>query len=559
MKKGMNRKYAAAALAMIMLAGSLAGCGNRSKDTSVPADAATGSEAGEESTPGGETKEDPITITAFKNSVAMPADWKWGDDPVSQRITELTGVTVEMQYATTTDNTEINTLLASGEKLPDIIITAANGPVRSLLVDQGFAVPLNELADKSYPEFYEVLPKDMDKIYQEADGNFYCVASFYGDANKYGDQILNSRGPVSFSIRKDLYDELGRPDVSTLENYKNVVLQIKEKHPEINHPIWDYMINTPWNSSSLLNVLARMYGADNNYFHYNGDQVEMVFMQPYYKEALKTYNNWYRSGLINPEMFAYKTDQQHASMKEQDIISYVGYYWSLLQMTGIMDQMVYETIEFPMPEGKNSEELKIHDDYFSTGYDGVFITKDAKDPVRCLKYIAFLLSDEGQLLQRYGLEGLTWEKDEQGRPRETELKIETERESMEKLQKELGVYNYDFAWLTSTWAIVYGAHNTYQSYPGALRDFEIMTPHQQNERFSDLVYALTDTDELVLREQIFDTWKSGAAAIIVTNSDAEFEAAYDKFISDMNKSGVDQLCSYFTQNSEYWKALGLSE
>ena len=50
-----------------------------------------------------------------------------------------------------------------------------------------------------------------------------------------------------------------------------------------------------------------MYGADNNYFHYNGDQVEMVFMQPYYKEALKTYNDWYRSGLINPEMFAYKT------------------------------------------------------------------------------------------------------------------------------------------------------------------------------------------------------------------------------------------------------------
>ncbi len=78
MKKGMNRKYAAAALAMIMLAGSLAGCGNRSKDASVPAGAATGSEAGAESTPGGETKEEPITITAFKNSVAMPADWKWG-------------------------------------------------------------------------------------------------------------------------------------------------------------------------------------------------------------------------------------------------------------------------------------------------------------------------------------------------------------------------------------------------------------------------------------------------------------------------------------------------
>ena len=65
------------------------------------------------------------------------------------------------------------------------------------------------------------------------------------------------------------------------------------------------------------------------------------------------------------------------------------------------------------------------------------------------------LSDEGQILQRYGTEGLTWEKDEHGRPKETELKITTEAESVEKMQRELGVYNYDFSWLTSTWAIVY--------------------------------------------------------------------------------------------------------
>ena len=502
---------------------------------------------------------EPVTLTAFKNGVAMPPDWEWGDDPTSKRITELTGVTVEVQYAATTDNTEINTMLASGEKLPDFVITDAHGPVRNMMVDQGFAQPLNKLADEFYKPFYDVLPKDMDKVYLESDGNFYCVVDFYGDESKYDDQILNTRGPVSFSIRKDLYDEAGRPDVSTLNNYKNVLLQIKEKHPEINHPIWDWMISTPWNSSSMLNALARMYGATNNYFHYNGDQVEMVFMQPYYKEALKTYNDWYRSGLINAEQFTYKSDQQRAAGKAQDFISFVGYYWVVLQWTGILGEMVYETIEFPLPEGKSSEDFKIHDDYFSTGNSGVFITKDTEHPDRCIEYLSFLLSDEGQILQRYGTEGLTWEKDEHGRPKETELKITTEAESVEKMQRELGVYNYDFSWLTSTWAIVYGAHNTYQAYPGALHDFEIMTPHQQNERFSDLVYSLTDTDAMVLKEQIFDTWKSGTAAIIVANSESEFEDAYAKFISDMNQSGVDQLCQYFTENAEHWRSLGLSQ
>ena len=135
----------------------------------------------------------------------------------------------------------------------------------------------------------------------------------------------------------------------------------------------------------------------------------MVFMQPYYKEALKTYNDWYRSGLINAEQFTYKSDQQRAAGKAQDFISFVGYYWVVLQWTGILGEMVYETIEFPLPEGKSSEDFKIHDDYFSTGNSGVFITKDTEHPDRCIEYLSFLLSDAGQILQRSGTEGLTWD------------------------------------------------------------------------------------------------------------------------------------------------------
>ena len=130
MKKKMKR-VVACTLSLVLLAFSLAGCGG-SSDTDVPAgkdlpEAA----AGEQETAGdaggqsaaadtSEYSKEPVTLTAFVNSVMMPTDWKWGDDPTSQKITELTGVTLDIQYATTTDNMELNTMLASGEKLPDL-------------------------------------------------------------------------------------------------------------------------------------------------------------------------------------------------------------------------------------------------------------------------------------------------------------------------------------------------------------------------------------------------------------------------------------------------------
>lgn len=569
MKRKMKR-VVACTLSLVLLAFSLAGCGG-SSDTDVPAGKdLPESAAGEQETAGdaggqsaaadtSEYSKEPVTLTAFVNSVMMPTDWKWGDDPTSQKITELTGVTLDIQYATTTDNMELNTMLASGEKLPDFIITPANGPVRPLLVDQGFVLPYNDLIEQYAPHLGEIMPKNMDKIYTEPDGKFYCTVSFFGDENRYGDQILNSRGSISVSMNKKYYDEIGRPDVSTLDKYTDAVVQMKDKHPEINNPIYDYAPTTPWSHNSMLNLLARMYGATNDHFEYSNGKVEMTFMQPYYKEALRTYNEWYRKGLINPEQWAFKNDQKKAAYADQDMLSYWGYYWALLQGTGKVNELNFETIEYPMPDGRSADQLKIHDDYYSTGYQGVFITKDTEHPDRCIQYIDFLMGDEGQILQRYGTEGLTWEPDEHGRPKETELKIKTEAESMEKLQRELGVYNYNFAWLTSNWAIVYGAHNTYSAYPGMLKDFEVMTPHQQNEMLSDLTYALTNTDELALREQIYSTWASGTAAVCVAETEADFETAYDKLISDMKHSGVDTLCEYFQANYDHWVSLGIGQ
>lgn len=499
----------------------------------------------------------PITMKAFLNSVPNPTDWTWGQDPTSKKITELTGVTIENTYATTTDNTELNLLLASGEKLPDFIVGASSGAVRTSLVDQGFVLPLNKLADEHDPGFWDTLPQDMEKVYQEADGNFYVSVGWYGDASKQEDRILNVNGPVSFSIKKEFYEEIGSPKIVTLDDYADAITKIKEKHPEITNPIYDQNANLPQSDGGLLNVLARSYGATNSYFHMDGDNLSMVFMQPYYKEAMKAYNNLFQKGLINAEAYAYKPDQVKGMYQAQDLISYVGFYWSLIDGIGNTRDVTYQTIEFPLPQGKTAEDLKIRDGYFGIGSGGVYISKDTQAPDRAIKYIDFLQSETGQLLHRYGVEGVTWTPDANGRPIDTQAKIDAQKGGEAQLQRELGVYNYNFAWITSNWALGYGAEGTYANFPCMLPDYAIMTPHQQNERVTDLIYNISNTDEVALREQILSLWAQGAAKVCTSKDDAEFEKNYTDFIANMETAGVKTLEGYFQANAAHWKEIGL--
>ncbi len=505
----------------------------------------------------GEADNSPITLTAFLNKVENPPDWEWGQDPSSQKITELTGVTLDITYASTDDNTELNTMLTSGQTLPDFIVSPLKDTVRSTLVDQGFVLPLNQLADEYYPQFWDNLPQDMDKVYQEADGNFYTIVSWYGDPSKYDDQIINTRGPVSITVKEEYLNEIGNPEIVTLDDWTDAIKEIQTLHPEITHPIFDDVPENPASNSSLMNLLSRMYGATNSYFHWDGDTPTMVFMEDYYKDALKAYNSFYRDGLINPEIFAYKADQVKGVYQAQNIISHVGYYWTLIDGIGNTQDVIYKTIDFPMPEGISSDDLKIHDDYYALGSEGVFISKDTENPDRAIQYLDFLQSKEGQLIHRYGVEGVTWVQDEDGRPIDTQEKIDAQVAGEYVLQKDLGVYNYNFSWVTSQWILTYGAVGTYSNFPCMLPDFEVMTPHQQDERPSDLTYILTDPDEVILQDQINDLWAQGFAKIVTSDSDDEFDQAYAEFIADMETAGVDKLEGYYQARAEHWASVGL--
>lgn len=501
-----------------------------------------------------------ITLTAFLDFLPNPSGWTWGQDPSSQKITELTGVTIEAQNASTTDHTELNTMLASGLPLPDFIVTSAHTNLRKLMVDQGFVLPLTDLANEYDPAFWDELPYNMDKVYMEADGKLYCIADWYGDTNRHGDLLLNNFAQMSVSVSMEIYEALGSPDVSTFEGWRDFLIAAKEAYPDIGHVLYDRMAENPRSNQSLLNLLSRMYGAQSNYFEIGEDDaIEMVFRTEGYKKALQRYNELYRAGLINPELFVYKSEQKKGVLAERDLVSYAGNYWSLIEGMNELYTLVFETIDFPIPEdGVAREDFFIHDDYFSVGGGtSVFISKDCQDPARAIQYLTFLMSKDGQLIQRYGVEGVAWEPDEQGRPLPTQLKIDTEAEDFGKLQRDLGVYNYQFSWNTSCWASAYGAHNTYAGWPGMMQDIEKIQASTRNELLYDMVNTLADEDGVVLRQQIYDLWDRGVASIVLADTDEAFESAYAQFLQDAERLGVDDLEAYFEANLADLRSRGL--
>jgi len=502
-----------------------------------------------------------LTLTAFIDEPATgPLNWKWGDDPTSRWITEQTGIRIEVTCAADDTGTQLATMLASGEKLPDFIQSRLNKPSRRQLIAQEFVLPLNKLADEYYPEFWDVLPEQMDTLYTEDDGNLYLLTDWYGAPNRE-DEIgeLNNNTPISININKAIYEEMGSPDISTWEKFVAHLADVKEQHPEIGYIFYDQYGQITEHNRSMPNLVARLFGAQNDFYEVNSDSsLTLLPRTQAYHSMLEECNKLFRAGIINPEMYthAFQSDQQREVMLSRNFYAYCGNYWAMIEMMSLPMEEEYFTIDFPLPEGVDKAAFHVHNDFLYIGHHTLFVTADTEHPAECIKYLAFLLSDEGQYAQRYGTEGISFVFDEDGIPVYTEAKNTAEAEGFDVLQRTLGVHNYNFAWLTQMWVASKGAQYTYP-YEGILNHFRLVTPYMKGERLADMSWDVSGEDNLVLKEQIVNIWRAVVPQIITAADDAAFEAAYNKFMSDLEAANVSKLEEVVSENRVNWISRGL--
>ncbi|CAM3674527.1 ABC transporter substrate-binding protein [Marinicrinis lubricantis] len=374
---------------------SLAACGGNNNDNN------SNSNGTKTNNSGAETSTDPVNLTWF--SVDPIPTWNDMKDEVGQEITKQTGVTLEPEFAM--DANRIALMIASGD-YPDMISPKGDA---SKLVDAGALIDLTDLIEEHGPNLKKVYGDYMERLkWSEEDDSIYILPSLEGVDREY----MDIGG--TFHIQHAAVKEAGYPDIKTVHDYENVIKDYLAKHPttEDGQPMigislladdWRIMIGVTNPATVTTGV------PDDGEYYIDPETYEVTYhyRRPEEKEYFRWLNHINDIGLLDPEAFVQKEDQYKAKIATGRVVGIIDQDWGFqdsvnaLKSEGKFEQ-TYAHFPITLSEEYTDHTLQ------STGYMagwGIGITTEAEDPVRVIKFLDWLASDEGQVLINWGIEG----------------------------------------------------------------------------------------------------------------------------------------------------------
>lgn len=352
-----------------------------------------------------EYKEDKVTLDWYINYSWYVTGW--GNNVVSKEITEKTGVNINFITPISSEEEKLNALIAS-DSLPDLITLGWWEPQIQEMIHSNMVYSLNELAEKYNTNFYQVADRDVINWYSQEDGNIYGYpnSSYTPRDLEVYDNIPSNQ---VFLVRKDIYEAIGSPDMTTKEGFYEAVKKAAEMYPEVDGEKLiliggDGFTENGCNSFDqfLQNFLAVPFEKDGQYYDRNTD--------PEYLEWLKVFRRLNEEGYISPDTFV----DQRTQISEK--IAEGRYFCMLYQRTDLADQnklrydqdpnSIYIAVDGPKNEKGDDPVLPTTG---ITGWTVTMISKNCKDPEKAIKLMEYLMSEEGQKVVSLGVEGVTYD------------------------------------------------------------------------------------------------------------------------------------------------------
>lgn len=344
-------------------------------------------------------KEEETTLTWYVN-----ADWwntEFGKDLVTKKVKEDLNINIKF---VTGDDTKLNTYFAGGD-MPDIItIFDSNSSIARKA--ETWALPLQDLADKYDPYFYEVAREDTLNWYKMKDGKSYGYPNYSNTKDDYESGNIFARD--SFIIRKDVYEAIGKPNMTTPENFVAAMNKIKEKYPDLVPFGFNDFAKDGSSNGSMDGVVQDMLGVpymkDGKYYDRNLDSN--------YIEWIKAFRQVHEDGNISDDTFTddgdkFKEKLQSGKYASIMIGSFVNQGIPLQAFAASNPDSAYIAVDGIQSTEGNAPTLS------QAGISGWminYITKQAKDPAKAIQVFTYLLSDYGEMLTNFGIEGETYEK-----------------------------------------------------------------------------------------------------------------------------------------------------
>lgn len=349
--------------------------------------------------------DEPITFDWYINYSWFTTGW--GENAVSKKITEETGVSIDFITPSGNETEKLNALIAANS-LPDLITLGWWEPQFTEMVDKDMVYALNELADEYDMYFWEVSDPDVVNWYTRDDGNIYGYPN-----SSYTYKDLDERDNISsnqtFLVRKDIYEAIGSPDMSTPEGFKQAVIDAQAMFPEVDGepliPIGAHVFTDQGNKSFdeyLMNFLAVPWEKD-------GEMYDR-WTDPDYIQWLKMFRELGAEGYLADDIFI----DQRTQMEEK--LSEGRYFCMMYQYIDMVDQqkilyskdpdMIYIAVDGPRNSNGDDHTLPING---INGWTVTMISKTCEHPERAISFLNYLISEHGQKVIYLGVEGVTYD------------------------------------------------------------------------------------------------------------------------------------------------------
>ena len=553
----MKRKVVSLMLVSAMVAGMLAGCGSDSGSSKGGSSTETGSAA--EASSSGETADDaddksPITFEYF-NADGKNGNW---DNPVAKAITEATGVTLDVSYpvASQGDAKEDVALMIANDEYPDMIY--AKGSATDLY-QAGALIDMTDLIEKYGPNIKKMYGAEMEKLkWSQDDPGIYQLS--YAGVNQ---KTLTTGG--SCQIQWAALKENDYKYPKTLDEYEKMIKSYLAAHPKTEDGLdmigitmsasdWHWMI-TLGNPAGLIADASPDNGQwiiDDEYnVHYKHVTDEE-------KEYFKWLCRMYNEGILDPN-FATQTDDDYiAKVASGRVVAITDAEWhySQCEATLVADGKVDQTyVGLPVTLREDQVEKALMYQGTTVGW-GIGITKSCEDPVRAIKFLDYLCSDEGQILYHWGIEGENYFLDDDGQPYRTDEEV-AKAQSDPDYAKNTGIDNYTeftiygtgsysedgFQYTPTTKESVIANYNTAEKEGCEAMGFEMLTDmFAQPEEFDLLPYsalwAYQQPQELAEKQTILDEIAWPGLVKCVTGTEDEFDANWESMVQELTDNGL---------------------
>ncbi|WP_020620694.1 extracellular solute-binding protein [Paenibacillus daejeonensis] len=511
----MKKKIASSLLSFTLAASLLTACAGNNEPNAPQTPAEGGEGAG---------SDEIVELDLFIHHSWYPVQsWR---GTIADELTKRTGVKLNVTVAS--DDQQLPLMIASGD-LPDLIF--ANRETR--LENEDLAYPWNELIEQYAPDF--VIDPTRLAVNTAQDGNVYSVMNSYATPEEWESNpfALGNDGNPGIAVREDIMEALGNPAIESLEDFENILDQVKAEYPDM-VPL---TIDINW----IYHYFQMQFGMPpHSNWYEDGGTLHHKLKHPAMLEYYKFMNNMYRKGHILAENFTYGNDQIDDEYAQSGRAFAHMHTVSVAERNNAALAAQGEEFRFRMiPSTLTDKAINISS---STGFSGVYITRNNSNPEKSIQFLEYLASDEGKELVMFGIEGEQWEWHEDGYPVFTYDVNDEEYVNNEGLK---WWYLYSDAIVEGLRAYVPGLQSTQ-----ALEEIKAVT------EFSPaigMVRLRSGTDERVIFDRIEEMRKNEEVKIYLATSEEAAEQAYHNMMKLADGIGIDRLEAY--ADEQYQKNL----